>query len=411
MSRIPIVTVTALALLLGGTTAAAQDPSGFIHGTVLTESDTEYRGFMRWGRQEAFWDDLFHSLKEDLPYVDEIEDMDLGEKEEDRGGRFRLFNVRIEWEDDGWGASRVFVARFGDIDRIEVRGDEDATVVLRSGESFDVSGYSDDVGRAIRMYDDSLGEIDLEWDRIRTITFSAALRTADPGTERLYGTVETESGVFEGFVMWDKEECTTRDLLDGESEDGELSIEFGRIASIERRGRSSSIVELRDGRRLRLRGSNDVDDDNRGIMIEDERYGKVTVEWDAFDRLELRGAPGSGRGYDDYPQPQPLFGTVITADEVRHRGRVVFDLDEAGTWEMLNGSVRDVSFDIPFERIRWMEPIDDGATLVGLRGGHELELEDSQDVSDANDGLLIYDESDEPVYVRWTDVRRIEFER
>jgi len=193
MSRIPIVTVTALALLLGGTTAGAQDPSGFIHGTVLTESDTEYRGFMRWGRQEAFWDDLFHSLKEDLPYVDEIEDMDLGEKEEERGGKFRLFNVRIEWEDDGWGASRVFVARFGDIDRIEVTGDEDATVVLRSGESFDVSGYSDDVGRAIRMYDDSLGEIDLEWDRIRTITFSAAPRTADPGSEGRKTCLNTKS--------------------------------------------------------------------------------------------------------------------------------------------------------------------------------------------------------------------------
>ena len=89
--------------------------------------------------------------------------------------------------------------------------------------------------------------------------------------------VETEIGDFEGYVMWDKEECLSTDLLDGESEDGDLSIEMGRIASIEPRGRSSSIVILDDGRKLRLRGSNDVDDDNRGIMIEDERYGKITV--------------------------------------------------------------------------------------------------------------------------------------
>ena len=398
--------------------ARAQDNRGFIYGTVITESGTEYRGFMRWGKQEAFWDDLFHSLKDELPYIDEIEDMDLMDEDpddrrdrRDRGGKIKVFNFRIDWDkDDDWGASRVFVARFGDIERLEITGDEDALVVLRNGDEFDVSGYSDDVGGTIRMRDDSLGEIDLKWDRIESISFEAAPRSADPGMRRLYGTVESDAGDFTGYIMWDKEECTTVDLLDGESEDGDLSIEFGRISAIERRGRSSSIVELRDGRRLRLRGSNDVDDDNRGIMIEDPRFGRVTVEWDAFDRLELTDPNGSGRGYDEYERPRALTGRVEDRDGDVFEGRIVFDLDEAGTWEMLNGSYRDVSFDIPFELVTSVEPVDDDASRIALRSGEEIELEDSQDISERNDGLLVYLDGDDAVYVPWRELRRVEFD-
>jgi len=408
-----LTSLLALAFVVSAMPAQAKDNAGFLYGTVITESGTEYRGFMRWGKQESFWDDLFHSLKEDLPYVDEVEDLGLMDEDAQRGrgGRIRVFNVRINWEDDGWGASRVFVARFGDIERLEITGDEDARVILRNGEEFDVSGYSDDVGNTIRMRDDSLGEIDLKWDRIEEIRFEAAPRGADPGTQRLYGTVQSEAGDFTGYVMWDKEECTTEDLLDGESEDGDLSIEFGRIQAIERRGRSSSIVELRDGRRLRLRGSNDVDDDNRGIMIEDARFGKVTVEWDAFDRLELTDPNGSGRGYDEYPVPKPLYGTVTDRDGEEHSGRIVFDLDEAGTWEMLNGNVRDVAFDIPFEKVQSIEPIDDDASRVVLTSGEELELEDSQDISERNDGILLYrgDDRDDAMYLSWEEVVRIDF--
>ena len=61
----------ALFLILGsaqGAAWAADDNQGFLYGRVITDSGTEYVGFLRWGDEEAFWDDLFHSLKEDLPY-------------------------------------------------------------------------------------------------------------------------------------------------------------------------------------------------------------------------------------------------------------------------------------------------------------------------------------------------------
>lgn len=414
MIRIPTTaTLVVAACLFSGVPARASDASGFLYGTVITESGTEYRGVMRWGKQEAFWDDLFHSLKEELPYRDVVKELGLIDAEdEDRQSRVRVFNLKFEWSGSDGSASRVFIARFGDIEKIEVTGRESALVVLRNGESHEVSGYSDDVGGTIRMNDATLGEIDLEWDRIESIRFEAAPSSTDPGVERLYGVLETDSGRFEGYVMWDKEECTTTDLLDGDSEDGKLSIEMGRIESIERRGRRASIVRLQDGRELRLRGSNDVNQDNRGIMIEDARFGKVTVPWDAFDRLELREAPGSGPGYDTYPEPRELRGRVTDHEGNVVRGRIVFDLDEASTWEILNGQMRDIEFDVPFARIASIRPSGSDASVVTLLDGEELELEDSQDVSESNDGVLIYTADDEdPTYLAWRDVELIEFER
>ncbi len=413
MIRIPTTaTLLAAVCLFNGAPARANDAAGFLYGTVISESGTEYRGVMRWGKQEAFWDDLFHSLKEELPYRDVVKDLGLIEEQDrDRQSRVRVFNLKFEWTGDG-DASRVFIVRFGDIERIEVTGRESALVVLRNGESHEVSGYSDDVGGTIRMTDASLGEIDLEWDRIESIRFEAAPASTDPGVERLYGVLETDAGRFEGYVMWDKEECTTADLLDGDSEDGKLSIEMGRIESIERRGRRASIVRLQDKRELRLRGSNDVNQDNRGIMIEDERFGKVTVPWDAFERLELRKAPGSGRGYDAFPEPSELRGRVTDHAGNVVRGRIVFDLDEASTWEILNGQMRDIEFDVPFAQIASIRPSGTDASLVILRNGEELELEDSQDVSENNDGLLIYTGDDaDPTYLAWQDIELIEFER
>ncbi len=45
-----------------------------------------------------------------------------------------------------------------------------------------------------------------------------------------------------------------------------------------------------------------------------------------------------------------------------------------------------------------------------LKSGEELVLEDSADVGDGNDGILVLPEEGEPVYVEWDDVDRIDFE-
>ncbi len=409
-----------LAVTVG--TAAAADNQGFLYGRIKTDSGREYTGFLRWGTEEACWDDLFHSAKEDLPYQDEADRLGRGDRgdradREERDTRrserrtIRIFNQTITLGDKYavsiGDASRVFIARFGDIERIEVTGDSDAEVHMKSGSSFAVSGYANDVGGTIQVDDAALGKIDLHWNRIESIEFMAPPPALDREAYRLHGVVETDAGRFEGFIQWDKEECLSTDLLDGDAEDGKVSIPMGQIRSIERRGRSGSIVELRDGRSLRLRDSNDVDADNRGIMVEEPRYGRLTIAWSEFERLTFSDPGPSGRGYDEFPAGRRLRGTVVDTRGHASTGEIVFDLDESEDWEMLNGSSEGIEYDIPFQNVRAIRPTSLDRTEVTLRNGEELRLEDAQDVSDNNDGVLVNPDSKSPTFLEWDEIEEI----
>jgi len=418
MLTLTLATLIGLAVLpvLGNQdTVAAGEEDGFIYGKITTTSGKEYEGFLRWDDEEAFWDDLFHSTKVDLPYYDDFEDL-IEEREKDSRGRdkstIQIFSWRFSIDGDNWNSSsRLFISRFGDIKSIRVTDDDEAEITMKNGEVYDVEGYSNYVGAKIFVKDNSLGDARVRWNRINTIELLPPISRAEPGSFRLAGTVETDSGVYEGYIQWDKEECLSTDILDGDDEDGSLEIEMGKIDSITRRGRHSSIVKMKDGREMRLRGTNDVNDENRGIMVEDYNFGRVTIPWDEFDSITFKDM-GSGRSYDDFRALGRLEGTVTDIDGEKATGYIVFDLDEAEGWEMFNGSYHDMEFDIPFANIRTIEPLGHDDARVILFNGEEFELEDSQDASDKNDGILVLDERGrDPQYFAWEDVDLIEFKK
>jgi len=396
--------------LLAPDAQARTDNQGFIYGRVVTDSGREYTGFLRWGDEEVFWDDLFHSVKEEMPYIDLVADefdRDRDRKRSKRSRRISILKWVVDIEDDDFGGNRILVARFGDIESIEPTSNG-AILHMKTGSEYEVEGYANDVSSEIHVSDGTLGDIDLRWHRIDRIEFMPAPRDADPGVERLYGKVETDAGDFEGFIQWDKEECISIDELDGETRDGDVSIEFGKIRAIERRGSGGSLVVLKDGRELRLRGTNDVNDDNRGIMVEDPRYGRVTIYWDAFDKVTFMDGKGSGRAYDDYKPKGELRGTVKTRNDDTYTGRLVLDLDESEDWEVLNGSLRDIDFDSPLSMIKTISPKRWDESEVEFIGGDKLVLEEGQDVTENNDGVLVFTDDDrDPIYLEWEEIREI----
>ena len=96
--------------LLGSSAGAAEkiEPDGYLYGTVETESDHRYTGFLRWGTEEAFWDDLFNSTKDELPYLDEH-----GEQRRERN-RIKIFGVTVgyRWHDSHSSRIRPIPARW-----------------------------------------------------------------------------------------------------------------------------------------------------------------------------------------------------------------------------------------------------------------------------------------------------------
>lgn len=386
----------------------SRDNSGFLYGKVTTKGGSEFVGRLRWGTEEASWGDFFNSSKTDRGIPDEAKRNVRREKREEG---IRIFGYRIGIRSKDVAENRLFKARFGDIDTIEPRGKDRARVTMRSGEVFNIDGGSNDIGATINIWDESVGRAEVKWTTIRRIEFMDTPRNLDVGNVfRLHGRVHTVLGDFEGFIQWDQDECLSIDKLDGETSEADLSLRMGRLRSIERRSSRSSKVVLDDGREFVLDDSNDVDSGNRGIYVDDKRYGRVLVQWDAFRKVDFTKPKNSGPSYSKYDNQRELRGKVFLADGTTAEGRIHYDLDEASSWEILDGNRQDVEYSIPFALIAKITP-DISGSKITLRSGEELTLEDAVDVGKGNDGLLVVNDRGRMTYVRWDDLDWVEFTR
>ncbi|HEV8303749.1 MAG TPA: hypothetical protein VGQ25_02200, partial [Gemmatimonadales bacterium] len=278
------------------TAAAAEAHQGFLYGRVTTYGGVTYEGRLRWGGdEEAFWGDYFNGSKDENPWVAHVPPQRLPKERRP----IEVFGVEIAQRERQIDLGRLFMARFGDIARIEARG-VDVRVTLKSGTVFDLDRLeASDFDDGVRVWDDRRGVVDLDSLPIRTIEL---LPTARLGAApyRLHGTVRTRQGDFTGFVQWDRQECVGSDELDGHTDNGELTLRFDTIRSIARRSRDSALVTLLDGREIVLSDTREVGHGNRGIYVDDPRYGRVLISWDAFERVDFSPG-GGGPAYGDYP--------------------------------------------------------------------------------------------------------------
>ena len=205
--------------------------------------------------------------------------------------------------------------RFSEISSI-ARLDRGARVVLVDGAELDLTG-SNDVdrrNRGIQISDPSLGMVVVEWRGFRILRFHEAdtvvgYDTFDGG-HLLRGTVVTQSGEqIEGVIRWDADEAGSWEFLNGRADDVVFTIELGYVSRIERGEARGAKVTLLDGRTFELDDSNDVDWDNKGILIapiganrSSEADGSRwrVVPWDDFrevrfrhDAVDDRRRPGS----------------------------------------------------------------------------------------------------------------------
>jgi len=167
-------------------------------------------------------------------------------------------------------------------------------------------------------------------------------------------------------------------------------------------------VALNSGREFALWGESDVDERNRGIIVNMPSVGQVIVAWKDF--REFRSVPMNQINllkYDDFMNPRRLFGTVETKRGEVLEGVLVYDLDEAMDFELLDGENGNVTYRIPFKYIQTIEPKNHKYTWLKLRNGGELVLGGDRDVTFGNSGILVFGGGDKVKYVAWRDVKRI----
>jgi len=411
MNRI-IIALTVFLGLIPALFSSAGARSGRLYGKVTTEQDEVFQGTIRWDDHETFWDDILDGAKEIDRYSDE--------KEHHERKEIEIFGLTISWTEtrNGDGGDRRFGIRLGRLKSIQRHSRHSAVLTLKDGSRMRVSGSGTDIGsanRGIVIHDRDVGLVTVDWSDLQKVEFAPGIGESPSGGEewRLFGTVTIWDGnSFRGFIRWDDDECLSTDILDGESRGEDLEIPFSKIEAIERASSSSARVELASGQTIRLRGSNDVDDDNRGIIVKVPHFGQVTVEWEDFERVEFeKPSPEMIKDYNDFDAGGPLYGTVWDDDGDSWRGRVRWDDDEDMTYEFLDGEMDDVEVRIEFADIQSIARRSGRSALVELNNGESVTLKGSCDVNDENRGIFVELEEGRLIRLDWYEFDRVVFGR
>lgn len=398
-------------LMLAAPLLQAQD-QGFIYGKVTTEDGDEYMGPIRWGKEEVYWTDTFNASKKDndnLQYLSNDELEELEDRYYHRSSDLLDRIINVSWE---YARDKEFVhefsTAFGNIKMIRIRSSNRLELTLKNGEKVSLTGEGyNDVGTKLKVLDPEIGTIDLSWKNLAKIEFMPTPKQLEEKFgEPIYGTVYSEVGEFTGYIQWDHDERVSTDKLDGDTYDDDVSIEFGKIAAIERVGSSRSLVTLNSGRELELRGTNDVNDGNRGIIVTVENFGRVDIEWEDFDKVVFKPTSGSGPSYEAFGEPEKIEGTIYTDGGESYKGEIIYDLDEIYTFELLNGEDDDTKFMLPFKYVKEIEPRGYDKATIKMKDGGRLVLEDTQDVSDKNTGIVVKTAAQD-LYIPWRDIEKI----
>ncbi|MCP4551624.1 MAG: cell division protein FtsQ, partial [Bacteroidetes bacterium] len=306
--------------------------------------------------------------------------------------------------------THTFVCQFGDIKAIEVRGRNRVNLELKDGQVIRLDDGSNDVGARLKILDQDLGEVEFKWDRLDRVEFyptpeNLIRKFGDP----IYGTVQTRYGEITGFIQWDHDERLLSDKLDGDTRHEDYSIPFDQIKSIEKYGRGVLLISKLE-EKLELHNSNDVNRENRGIIVNMPGMGRVDVPWKEFEKIVFSDPTIEDvYAYDDFEEPESLSGTVSMVDGSSASGIIVYDLDETLDIEILNGEKDDIEYLIPFKTIKRIIPKNYYYSQISLRNGDLLLLGKSQDVTDFNTGILVFESENNYKYIPWTEIEEIEF--
>ncbi len=407
-----------LSLILMGVFSfpAVAQPGGadLIHATITWESGDSRTGYLRWDKEEATWDDLFHCGYRENPWTEFVDMEALKKEKRDRFYETHGLIKRLAYalnEDEvtgpGW---RMFLIRFGDIQSFEIHSGKDDFIITCGGARHRIGGYANDNGSDLWLYEMNEEPLEVEWNDLVSIVFSPAPDNHPPFANRLFGTVETTQGSFTGPIMWDKSECLSIDLLDGDNDDGDLSVLMGDIRSIEKVDNRSVLIEEKNGTSYDMGGSNDVNDGNRGIWILTEDLGWVDIPWNRFIKATFIDTTNSGTPRAAFGNNQPLTGTIHLEDGSERAGRLVYDLDEGFAWDIFNGSNNLIDYEIPFTMITRIERLPEAASRVHLQSGQVLELSGNQDTGEDHGGMLVFTEgTSNAELIPWRLVQWVDF--
>ena len=371
-------------------TAYAQ--KGRIYGEVETRRGEKITGWIKWGGKEVVWDDLFDGSREIRYFRTDRDDRRRTQKYE-----------KVE--------SRT---KFGYIKEIEFVYSNVAILKMKNGRTIEMEGggNTDD---NIFIIDADFGETELKRRNLKKVIFMQEPadyeRNVYPRALPLWGEVKTRfRETFTGYIKWDNDEGLATDILDGKDEENiSRKIPMGRIRSIEPYWSNSKII-LKNGREFELGGSNDVNRENRGILIRIPDKYQFIITWRDFEKVTFID-DFKGKNYNDYKPAKRLFRVLESYDGSKHEGYITWDFDEAYTHDILDGQYNKNYMRIEFNNIKMIEYNSGSSARVTLKSGEAYILRGVNDVNSANKGIVVArTESGEGERIfRWDEFDKVTF--
>ena len=375
-------------------------PAG-IYGTIQTTDGREVTGTIRWDRNEVFWDDVLDAQKTAVA--------DLPAEPEPEGLRLNVLGWKLDLGDRrgrAWGLT----VPFGNIRSIEREGDG-ARIELQGGGTIEAVGHgSTDLGPSLRsvvVRAPDGAETELAWPEIARVWLREGPDESRRDGERLYGTLRLRDGSsLTGFVSLDKNLALTTDSVRGGGRVDAGEVGLGDVRSLVRRvgGRAAVVPRAADAADPT---ATEVEISNVDLAV--PGVGHAGIDWDDCERLDFAPAPASPR-YDSFGGRR-IRGTVETVDGAAHAGKIVWDMDEAWTFEAVDGRAGEVYWSVPFDSIDSIEPRGRDAAKLVLRGGSELVLSGTHDVNQDNRGILVIEDGGLTHEIEWGDLRKVTVSR
>ncbi len=382
---------------------------GLMYAEVALKDRSSVTGLIRWSGGQMLWSDILLVSKTEQYALKYLNQSQINALSDDSGLDWAFINL---WKEKLPQRQNELLCRFGDIGSIHVTGPEQAQIYFKNGAKLRVATDQHEnrhLGKDITVFDG--GKRKIGWNQISRINFRSAPENFQPFQGRLlYGTVSTKNGDFSGFIQWDKIKFFSTQKLEGKlnsesTTDNEYR--FDLIQNIEKRDKGA-MVKFKDDKKIFLKNNRDVNASNRGIVVMHPEWGRVIIGWEAFKSVEFTEVPND-LGYSSYPPAKRIYATVKRSDGKVFKGNCTFDLDEEWNNELLEGSVNNIHYQIPFKFIRSISVLNEQQSQVVLRNNRTLALANHNDVTSKNWGVIIWLGNSKHQYVPWDKIADISF--
>ena len=392
----------------------AANPEPTLYGTVTHENGQSVTGSIRWGDQESFLSDIFNGEKLSTTGIEHLSDDEKEALENHQPGpKAQIGGLAITFKSFFGKEIKLpkFNVHFGAIKKIE-HSNGTFTVTLHDGSSFQTNDQHNDTSDEVFVLNTEGETTAYEIEDLSSIVFSAAPENAKTFNDGIYGTVNSELGTFYGRIMWDKDERTLSEKLDGNDESQEHDINFSAIKSIEKVNEGNAAkVELKDGNTLVLKGTNDVNNSNRGIWIDNPETGRVEIKWQQFTKLNIETVDVDWKSFNDYvAQAKKISGTITLKDKQQIKAdALTFDLNQQSQAELFDADMNGSNRQVPFKLIKKITQKNKQAVELLMRNDQQMMAYGSRNVTQDNNGVLATI-NDKHQWYQWEEIESIEFD-